>query len=308
MSTLPPLFPDIIDFVSEPSYKLEGFVKLDDFVNFLERDEQSKCLRFQPSLPCINEVPQGLQINEVPKGHFHEELFDTFEQIDKNESFFACFQFLQSDNTKQQLSIVNQQNEETREVPSIVGPIDVYAHQNNENLFANQPIQVPFVCTLLSRKGRNKPWGITNLSPQQIHKTRQILVEAPEGLPNCQCTIIFKLKQISGSEEGEICFLQNTEHMVLFDDALRVSKEVKMRMKDDGKGVSCFLHTAVCRPQNSGKAKYRVTVYCSMNNRRTLIHSFDTVPLRNHKWESGSKGKEQNNTNLICATANVPLM
>ena len=189
---------------------------------------------------------------------------------------------------------------ETREVPIISGPVDVGAQQNNENLFENQPIQVRFVCSLLFRKGRNKPWGRTNLSPQQIYKTRQILVEAPEGLPNCQCIIIFKLKLMSGSGEGEICFLQNTEHMVQFDDALHVSKKVKMRLKDDGKGVSCFLRTAVCRSQNSGKAKYRVTVYCSMNNRRTLIHSLDTVPLRNHKWESESKGKEQNNTNLIC--------
>lgn len=171
--------------------------------------------------------------------------------------------------------------------------------------FIEQFTSVFFICHLECRSGRNMPWTITNVAPQKIHKSRKLCVQ-PRDIPNNQFTVIFTLTRISGSEQGEICFLDVNESVLKFDLALHSSKEVKIHRNGTNKEpIYCFLHTATCRAQISGQVKYRVSVYCSMNNQRTLIHSFETIPLRNHKWESGDNGKEQNRTNLFPITTKI---
>lgn len=236
-------------------------------------------------------------MNENQDSQFEIELFNTLEQVAPNVQN-------NNDNQNVQLPFVdfNAYDDEIGENDLL--PIEDIQDFDIQPLI-NQLTRISFYCHLESRSGRNLPWEITNIAPNYIHKCRRICVQ-PLQIPNNQFTIIFKLTRVDGCEQGEICFLQIDEHVLKFDTGLNSSKEVKIhRGGADNKPVYCYLHTATCRTQKSGQVKYNVSVYCSMNNQRTRIHSFDTIPLRNHKWESGKNGKQQNSANLISVGADI---
>lgn len=186
-------------------------------------------------------------------------------------------------------------------------PIQPPPTQNNETGKCETFIMNQFSCRLECRTGRNLPWAITNNAPRLMHKSRRIALEAPAtGVP---FTVIFKAKKISGDAQGEICFLSSAESVSkqLNEDLLKIGDEVKIRCNGRSKElISCFLHTAVCRQQQSGNAVYEISISCSVNNSNTLVHSFETKPLRNHKWESGNKGKHQNSVNCSPINRDIP--
>lgn len=151
-----------------------------------------------------------------------------------------------------------------------------------------------FSCSLECRTGKNLPWSKTNNAPQKIHKSRQICINTP-ATDSHPFTIIIKLALVSGSNQGSQCFLSNEEGT----KAIGNTENNEIRVRCNGKienEVKCFLHTA--KGKGKDLSKYKISVYCSVDNQRTLIHSFETQPLKNHKWESGNKGRFQNTNNL----------
>ena len=156
---------------------------------------------------------------------------------------------------------------------------------------------------LEDRTGGNFPWRITNLQPSKIQKNRRICVTILDV--RRACTITFQLEIISGEEIGEICYLSTVEKAITYQNALHANKIVEVNVAENVNGnVFCYLKTANCR-QPSGCAKYKLSVFCTINNQRTLLHSFAVIPIRNHKWESGKAGQLQNNNN--CTVATVPV-
>lgn len=156
---------------------------------------------------------------------------------------------------------------------------------------------------LEARTGGNFPWRITNLLPSKIFKTRRLCVAIFDV--RRACTITFQLEIISGEERGEICYLSTVERAIPYQNALLANKIVEVNVAENVNGnVFCYLKTANCRTP-SGCAKYKLSVFCTINNQHTLLHSFEVIPLRNHKWESGKAGQQQNNNN--CTVATVPV-
>lgn len=163
------------------------------------------------------------------------------------------------------------------------------------------PLQLQFSCYVKCRVGKNSPWDSSNHSPPQIHKSRLINVDAPPV--NIPFTIIFKLQLIGGQPLGEKCFLTKNDNKSV--------RENKVKIRCNGKKketLSCVLSTAINREEISGKPKYQVSVFCSINNNLTKIHSFITIPLRNHKFETTLRGVQQNiaNTTEVNTLVEIP--